>query len=480
MKILILDPPSMHSRNVVRDLLYGCWCKGKRVAGVEFPNMDLLRFYTILKETKNNIRFIDSAKENLNPNSLMATVKDFMPELVIITTSTMSFKEDCDILKKIKTITGCKTVALGSHVTFFPKFALKNEGVDFIIKHEAEFTIKRLIDKLSKRKDYRNLKGIGFKAANKIFVNKDEEFEQNLDKFPIPDRQPILGFAYFNPLVKKIPWTTMITSRGCLNKCNFCTSRQFYGSRYRFNSPERVVKEIKYLVRLGYKEIFFRDENFTADNKRVKDICKAIIKEDIKVSWICSSRVDTVNEGLIMLMRKAGCHMIRFGVESGNQNVLDNIKKGITLEQTKETFRLCHKHKMDTHAHLMVGCVGENWRTIDDTIKFVKMLNPTTLTCGAYTPIPGTDIFAKIKKENPDIKDGSDCNLKFLHEKGYLSKFICELNDREVGKAVKKVYMKLYLRPSYILNTFLRIKSIDEFRRVLLSAINVLSFIFNE
>lgn len=479
MRILILNPPSLYSKNVVRDILYGCWCKGKRIAGAEFPNLDLLRVYTILKKTKNDVKFVDSAKEDLGIDSLVAFVKNFMPELIIIPVSTMSFKEDCKILKQIKNGINCKTILFGSHVTFFPKQALLEEDVDFIIKNEPELTIKDLVELLSEQKSYTHLKGIGFKCHNQVIINKDRDFGEDLDKLPIPDRKPIADFVYFNPLVKKTPWTTMLTSRGCLYGCIFCPSKRFYGRRYRANSPERVIEEIRYLVSLGYKEIFFRDENFTTDPERVKEICSGIIKEKLKISWICSARVDAVDDGLFALMREAGCHMIRFGVESGNQQVLNNIKKGISLEKIEEAFKLCYNHGIDTHAHLMVGCLGDNWKTVDDTIRFIKKLNPTTITCGACTPLPGSEMFDKLRKKCPEIMDGTSLSIKFLHERGYFSKYLCELSDEEVGKAVKKIYMQFYLRPSYFFRLLLKINSFDEFRRTLFSSINITSFILS-
>lgn len=479
MDILILNPLSIYSENVVRDILYGCWCKGKRIAGVEFPNLDLLRIYTILKEMKNNVKIIDAPKEKMDKCSLVSAVKDFMPELVIASTSTMSFREDCSILREIKDTTDCKTILFGSHVTFFPEAALMDDATDFIIKNEPEFTIKRLVKLLSEKKDHSKLKGIGFKKSNKGIVNKDGRFDEDLDELPIPDRTPIINFVYFNSLIKKTPWTTMITSRGCLHDCNFCTSKRFYGYSYRANSSQWVIKEIKYLIGLGYKEIFFRDENFTTDKKRVKEICRLIIKENLKISWICSARVDAIDEKLLILMRKAGCHMIRFGVESGSQQILDNIKKGVSLKKIEEAFKLCHEHNIDTHAHLMVGCPGENWGTVNATIDFIKKLSPTTITCGAYTPIPGTEVFDSLKEKCPDIKDGTDLSIKFLHETGYFNSYFCELSDEEVGKAVKKVYVRFYLRPNYFIKTLLRLNSFNEFRRVVLSAANILSFIFN-
>lgn len=476
MKVLILNPPSKYAKNVVRDLFYGCWCKGKRIAAAEFPPTTLLSIYTILKEEGHETYIIDTQAEKLDLVKTKLRIKQLKPEIIIIPTSTMSFIEDAETLLHIKKSNPCITMAFGSHVTFFPRISLKQKGIDYIILREPEFIIRDFINRMDKKESVHNLKGIGFREGSKIVINEPYPFIQNLDDIPIPDRTPILNYAYFNPLVKKMPWITAITSRGCPGRCNFCTSPNFYGNTYRFNSPERVVKEVRYLKGLGYKEIFFRDETFTGNYNRTEKFCKLMIKEKIKISWICSARVNTVDENLIRLMKQAGCHMIRLGVESGVQDILNNIKKGVTVQQTEKAFKLCKKYGIETHAHTMLGCPGENWETVNKTIEFMKKLDPTTLTCGAYTPYPGTPIFEFVKQKLPEIGDGSKCDLSRVHNIGFYSKTFCSLSNEEVGKAVKKMYKQFYLRPYYVLKTLCRIRSLSEFRRIVSAGLSVLSY----
>lgn len=476
MRVLILNPPSKYAKNVVRDLFYGCWCKGKRIAAAEFPPTTLLSVYTIIKEEGHETHLFDSQAEKKGFKETKEEIKKIKPEVIIIPTSTMSFVEDCKNLNNIKKNNPCITMAFGSHVTFFPKISLQQKGLDYVILKEPEPIIKDLLNALDKKEDPKKVLGVGFKKGKKITINKLHPFVNDLDSLPIPDRKPILKYAYFNPLIKKTPWVTAITSRGCPGRCDFCTSPSFYGNTYRYNSAERVVKEIEYLISLGYKEIFFRDETFTGDYKRTENICKLIIKKGIKISWLCSARVNTVDEKLIKLMKQAGCHMLRFGIESGVQQILNNIRKGTTIQQAKNVFKWCKKYKMETHAHTMLGCPGETWQTINQTIKFLKELGPTTLTCGAYTPYPGTPIFEFVKKKVPEIGDGSKCDLSKVHNVGFYSDTFCNLSNEEVGKAVKKMYKDYYLRPSYILKTLLRIKSPSELRRIIMAGLNVLSF----
>lgn len=476
MKILILNPPSKYAKNVVRDLFYGCWCKGKRIASTEFPPTTLLSVYSVLKSPDYEITLLDTEAEKLELTKTLEKIKKMSPDIVILPTSTMSFNEDVFILQEIKKSTSCKTILFGSQVSFFPKESLQFEPVDFIVIKEPEFIIKHLVESIFKKTDIAKIDGIGFKKENETIINKPKQFIHNLDELPISDRSLILQYSYFNPLVKYVEWTTALTSRGCVGHCNFCTSPSFYGDRYRYNSPKRVIEEIEYLIGLGYKEIFFRDETFTGDYERTEEICNLIIQKGIKISWICSSRVDTVDEKLIRLMKKAGCHMIRLGIESGSQKILNNLKKGTTLKQAVNIFKICKRTKMEIHAHIMLGCPGETWETVHKTISFVKQLGPTSVTCGAFTPYPGTKIFEYVKKQDKNIGSGTSSTLQCLQDKGYFSKNICDLTDEEVGKAVRLFYRQFYFRPSFVLKTLLRIKSFNELRRIISAGLSVFSY----
>jgi anaerobic magnesium-protoporphyrin IX monomethyl ester cyclase len=227
---------------------------------------------------------------------------------------------------------------------------------------------------------------------------------------------------------------------------------------------------------LGYREVFFRDETFTANRKRTIEICNEIKERDLDMSWICSSRVVTVDNDLMKQMKDSGCHMIRFGVESGDQQVLNNIKKGITVERTKKIFAEANQIGMETHAHVMIGNLGDTKETVEKTIKFVKEIKPTTATFGAFTPYAGTPIFDIVKSKHPEIGDGSASDLSNLHSKGYFSEELCSLSNEEVGNYVRQAYKQFYLRPSYMLRTLAKITSTDELRRTMSAALQVTSY----
>lgn len=481
MKICILNIPSKQSKNVVRDLFYGCWCQGKRIASAQFPPTTLLSVYTVVKQQVSETSLIDASEQGWSQEETIQYVTDNHFDYVILTTSTMSFREDVHFLQALKEVCNCKTILFGSYVSYLPVKALKHSAVDIIIRYEPEFTLQEICKRVSENKSLSKVKGIGYKDQyGRPKINQDRSFETDLDTLPIPDRTPIVDYRYFNPLVKKKRWVTAITSRGCPGRCTFCTSPTFYGNRYRYNSVERVIDEIKYLLSIGYKEIFYRDETFTGDYKRTEQICKRIIAEKIDVTWICSARVNTVDRPLLSLMKQAGCHMVRFGVETGSQEILNEMKKGTTLEQARRVFSYCNELGLETHGHFMVGCPKETWQSVYRTIDFAKALKPTTVTCGAFTPYLGTPLFDTIKETTKEIDDGSAKDLGTIHNSGYFSSYISDLSDEEVGKAVKLFYRKFYLRPSYILKTLFRLRHIDELGRISSAGFSVIRYIMTK
>jgi len=377
MKVMLLNPPSKYAKNVVRDLIYGCWCKGKRIASASFPPTSLLLLSAVLKKEGHDVILLDSQAERKDLKEVKKDVKKKNPEILVIPTSTMSFNEDVETLKKIKKVVNVITLAFGSHVTFLPLASLERDGIDYLVMREPEYVIRDFVNAVAKKKDPRKIKGLAYKRGKKKIINNPYPFIKNLDELPFPDRTQILKYAYFNPIVKKIPWTTAFTSRGCPGRCNFCTSPAFYGRKLRFRSPESVVKEMEEIKDLGYKEVFFRDETFTANKIRLIKICKLILERKLEISWICNARIGNLDKKIMKLMEKAGCHYIKFGVESGVQKILDNIKKDIDAKMTRKTFKWANEIGMGTHAHLMFGCIGETKESIEKTIQFIKEINPT-------------------------------------------------------------------------------------------------------
>ena len=480
MKTLILIPPSKHSKNVARDLVYGCWCKGKRIAGIQFPPLSLLSLVTVLREVKIDTELLDAAVEDLSLDDIKKRADRY--DFVIMLTATMTLNEDAVILNEFKKVNNnLTTIVFGGHVTAEPKSSLERRGIDIVVRREGEFVIRDLLLAFKNKENWQDCPGISFIKDGKYIQTDDYPWIEDLDKLPIPDRSVLnTDIHYYNPIVKRMPYTTMFTTRGCPGLCTFCSSPTFYGKNIRAMSAERVMKEIRECVRLGYKEIFFRDEIFTAFKERVHEICDTIIKEKIDITWICSARINSVDKEMMKKMKQAGCHMLRLGVESGVQELLNNVKKGIKIEATEQVFRWAHEVGLDTHAHMMIGIPGETKNTIETTIKFIKKIDPTIVTFGILTPYPGTPLFDDLREHHPEFGDGTCMDLSKLHTHSFYNEHFTSLSSEELQKYIRKVYRKFYLRPSYIWRWLKRVKSLDELKRVILAGTNVLGFVFGK
>jgi radical SAM superfamily enzyme YgiQ (UPF0313 family) len=239
---------------------------------------------------------------------------------------------------------------------------------------------------------------------------------------------------------------------------------------------ENVLEELRLVAAQGYREVFIRDEIFTADRRRLLQIARGMIEEELDLTWICSARVGTIDEEMMQLMKESGCHMIRVGVESGVQSILDRAKKGITVRQTEELLDLAHRYNIEIHAHMMLGMPGETRETIEETLRFVKKIKPAVVTFGICTPYPGTALFEEVSRAHPDILDGSACNLAKLHQQGFFNSAFCSLSEEDLGICLRKAYRSFYLQPRFLLSRLRSLRSREGWKRNIKAGLKVLSF----
>lgn len=477
MKVLVLNPSSKVTKNVIRDVLYGCWCKGKRIGGGTAPPFALLSVATLLKKEGFETRFLDVTAEGKSTEEIKFISSSY--DVIVMSTSTMTINEDADFLNELKKNNGSlTTIVFGSHPTFMPEYTMKREGIDIIVKGEPEYIIRDFLRaKEEGDNSWKKINGIGFCEDGKIVLNPDYPFIENLDELPFLDVSMLpKNTKYFNPLIKRTPYITTTTSRGCPGECTFCTAPLFYGTKIRYRSADSVLDELRHYKDNGYNEIYFRDETFTVNKERNRRICEGLIKNKLDLSWICNARIGMVDKETMALMKKAGCHLIKFGVESGVQQILDGVKKGIKIEQTQETFKWAKDVGMETHAHVMLGMPGETEATVNETINFVNELAATTATFGICTPYPGTLLFEDVTKIYPEIKDGSESDLNKLHTQGLFNENFINLSREKLEKSVRSAYRSFYLRPAYLYESLRRIEGLDDFKRIFLAGIRVLDF----
>lgn len=471
MRVLFLNMPTAANTSGVRDLLYGCWCGGKRIANASYPPLDLLYLATDVEKAGFAVRVVDSIRLGLGIDKVAELTQRWGADMVVCSTFYSTLKEDTASLRMLKKGSpSLKTIVYGICATFEAKSCLLQEGVDFIIQGEPEFAIVELLKRIESKEKYGNLTGIGFKEKGRIQINVPRESVSKISVLPIPNRDLLPELHYFNPLINEKKWTTVVTSRGCPSKCSFCFSPKLYGGSLKRRPTTHVLDELRFLKEKEYKEVFFRDETFTADKKSMIALCKGMISERMNMKWVANAKVGTVDRKTLGLMKEAGCEVLKIGVESGNQKILDNIKKGITLMQTEDTFRWTKEAGIRTHAHFMLGCPGETKETIRETIDFAKKIGPDTATFGILTPYPGTEIFESIKNK---IK-GRDYSGE--HTKAHYNELFTELKQEELEKALKQAYREFYFRPGYVLGRLKKVRSVGELKNLIKSGLAVTGF----
>jgi anaerobic magnesium-protoporphyrin IX monomethyl ester cyclase len=294
-------------------------------------------------------------------------------------------RRDCDLL-----------VAGGPLPTLNPQVFLQH--FDTVVIGEGERTMYEIVRATEGDADLSGVKGIAFKNGNETTFTPGRELIRDLDIIPFPSRELFDNQSYKNYYSRRYGYsvTSMITSRGCPFKCDFC-SRPVFGDQVRTRSAENIVDEMETVLTLGYDRIWFTDDCFTLNRRRIFGICNEIIQRGIKIDWECLSRVDTINREALRRMRQAGCKRVFFGIESGNDSVLALMKKRATVKEAREAVQMGKTAGLEVGAFFIVGYPGETDKTILDTVRFASQLPLDYLSFTLPYPIPGTPLYERIK-----------------------------------------------------------------------------------
>jgi len=439
---LLLIPPN--DKEVIRDTYYGCWHEKKWI-NYSWPPLSLFQLAAIIPDSE----VLDAQIQDLDSKKALHLIKKMNPKFIIVNTGTYTIKGDIKFLEQIKRNLNTKIILFGQHPTSSPKDCLKYKCINFVIRGEPEPIINDLIINSSDKNYLKRLKGVCFNKH----INSKKAYIHNLDRLPFPKRDLNSALLYQNPFAKKYPFATLAVSRGCPYSCKFCTVPTLYGRKYRKRLVSNVIQELRLLKVQGYNELFFRDENLTLDRVFIKKLCKRIIDEKLNFSWICNSRVDTADKDVINIMKKAGCHLIKFGVESSSTEILRKLNKGVTIKQIKDTFKLCKKLDMETMAHFMIGNPGETEKSIMKTIKFSKKLNPLYASFDILIKYPETRLYKKGR-----ICDIDNKRLKYYHD---------------------LAFKKFYLTPKTIIKHISNIRSMEDFKNKVSNTLRLWGGFFN-
>jgi len=413
------------------------------------PPMGIAYISSYLKKNNHSVKVIDLNLLKHPFKQIRRIIQKEKPKFAGISYMTPSLKQVKKIAQLVKDVDkNIKVVVGGPHPSALPKQTIRTNEIDFVICGEGE---KTMLDLLEKR-DYNKIGGLAYKKDKKIIINLPRQQINDLDSLPFPDYEGLkinktylrYGSAFF---LHKVG---IITSRGCPYKCTFCAEKIIH-KKIRVRSVKNVVDEIECLyTKYGIERFEFYDELFTLYRNRAIKICKEIIKRKLNIKWIINSRVDNVDEELLKIMKSAGCHYIIYGIESGNQEILNKIKKEISISQIKNTIRTTKKVGLKTYGLFIMGFPYETDNTIRETINLAKELPLDYATFNLLIPLPGTEIF-ELTEKGQGIKFLSG-NLDESKAVGYTNIELPTVSRKKLIEYQKRAYKEFYLRPRFLLN----------------------------
>jgi len=399
-------------------------------------------------------------------------------DLLVFATSFMFVDEDLQCVREFKRRSpSLKTVAFGPHPTFLPEHALAGGGIDIVVRFDPEWIMKELVSAMTEKRDWRDIKGIGFRENGGYRINPLHDQTEDLDDLPFPDRSLLSPDArYFMPIVERTPFATLLTSRGCPFLCTFCAAPAFEGRKARVRSAGNVLEELEIIKYMGFKEVYFRDENFTFFKERNRVLFNRMIENRIGLKWVSNAHIHTLDEEDIPLMRESGCHYLKIGIESGSPRILKNIRKNLDLDRARHVFKLLKKAGINTHANFMIGLPGETEEDFRATMGIAKDLSPATVTFGICTPYPGSELFEEIREDFLKILDSVPLRARDSHVKQMLNEKFSGSHDVPLEKLIRKCYREFYFRPSYLFDTLISIRDFQSLKRVCRAGFNVIHF----
>ncbi len=387
----------------------------------------LMSLAAYLIEKGYTVRIEDYIIEQNSIERYRTIVNEFNPDVIGATAVSMTVKKSLAILRDYRSIApGVITVMGGAHATFDSEGILNSGIIDFIIRGEGEITFTELLDTLSKNENTAAVDGISYIKDNIIHHNPDRELIEDINILPYPARNLITLSKY---KAMDLP-VNMITARGCPHSCIFCLGRKMVGSRLRYFDIERVVDEFELLSKMGFSQINIADDLFTSNKKRCIAICEGIISRGIKQLWSAFARVDTISQDLLYKLKESGCTTLCFGIESGNQEILDRVKKKTNLEKCRAAAEICRNAGITPLASYILGLPGETEETVMNTLRFAQKLN---MDFGIHilSPFPGTEIREKAEEYGltilTDDWDQYDANRSVCSTEGILPERVDEI-----------------------------------------------------
>lgn len=425
-----------------------------------FPSLSLLYVAGILEAAGCEVLFLDAHAEDLSLDQTVTRLRDFGPDFVGYTLTTYLFFQSMDWIKAIREQVEVPVIVGGVHLSIYPRETLRYASIDYAVTNEAEVALPELLEALVLRQDLSRVRGIAYQQPDGTVVVTPKQKDCNVDETPFPARHLIDNSLYYSFISQYRNFSCFITSRGCPYKCIFCEQ----GSKpFRARSPKNVVDELELCYREhGIRELDFFDSSFTIRKDRVIAICDEIQRRKLPITWAARTRVDCITDDVLKAMRAAGCSRIYYGIESGNREILQVLKKSTSLEMYRDVVHRTKKHGINTFGYFMVGNPYETEASIRQTIRLSLELDLDYAQFSKVTPMPATEMYTLLLKETgrdywrEHIENGVDEDIP---------RPLCDMTDAEIQRWTRLAYLRFYYRPTYMARALARIKSPEELAR---------------
>ena len=429
------------------------------------PHLGIAYMTAILKREKYEVHIIDAIAERLSKPTLLNKITEIRPDVVGLTASTQQIYDAAEIAKDVKKISSEITTVIGGyHASALPEQTLKEfNSFDYLVYGEGELTLPELLKAIANNNSstLRDIKGIAYRIVDKIVVNPPRPY-LDVNSLPMPDFDGF-NLALYKPAAldpnihtffrkhkyKELP---VMTSRGCPYHCIFCFRLQ--GSNVRYRSIKSVVDEIKRDIEVYHVNLIaFLDETFTVNMKRTEALCDELIKSGLnkEVKWGCETRCNLVNEALLKKMKQAGCSYIGYGIESGEQKILDRATKGLKIEEIKNAVKWTKQAGIRVFANFIIGLPYDTVDSINKTIEFAMDIDPDVVTFAILTPFPGTDLIDMAKKGEGGLKIISYDWRDYQKQVGRTLE-LSQVNRKMLERLQRKGYIRFCIRPKRCIN----------------------------
>lgn len=448
MNVLLLNPVT---RTGMRSLRVGR-CQGKVMVGF-WPNIEHGYIAAVLRQRGIGVQLLDANAKGLTYAQMMSAVSSFAPDVVLLLSITATLQEDLAAGDHIRgLLPASRVIYWGTHATVRPEDYLRASG-DLLIRREPEMAAVELCEffrseGLGALQIPETIPGVSYRDSSGVHHTPDRPFLTDLEAMSHPAHD-LMGVGSYLATDIHRPFALIKTSRGCPNQCVFCTAQTFHGNRWRPRDVTSVLDEVQAIVKgYGIHDFFFQSDVFSKSSSWTAQLCQGLLDRGLKIRWFANSRVDCHDEATLALMKRSGCRLLAFGVESGSDTVLKAIKKGATCAQAVETLAACKKAGIPSLTYWVFGLPGETAETVRETLRFIKEVRPDYAHFYAPTPLPGSKLYETYGISEMVARGELDWGQFF---QGVSRQFVTpEVSVEEVQRALRQAYLQFYSDPRRI------------------------------